>query len=207
MTLLICLNDNRCSPHIAAASANVPRKPSEALSNILTILIRECTENVRSIHRIPSIHTMNNSEAKKLNAVLAGLQRELNRHDRLSAAALGVGSAEDLQVLRMLLSEGPLRVGALAAQRSSSVATASARLDRLERRGYVVRERRPNDRRAVVAVLTDTGEKIAKLSRAQRTGSLRSLHDDVPVDQLAVVIDALTTGLESVRKPINQSPE
>ncbi len=150
---------------------------------------------------------MNNSEAKKLNAMLAGLQRELNRHDRLSAAALGVGSAEDLQVLRMLLSEGPLRVGQLAAQRSSSVATASARLDRLERRGYVVRERRPNDRRAVVAVLTDTGEKIAKLSRAQRTSSLRSLHDDVPVDQLEAIIDALITGLDSVRKPINQSPD
>ncbi len=92
-----------------------------------------------------------------------------------------------------------MRVGELAAQRSSSVATASARLDRLEKRGFIIRERRPNDRRAVVATLTDTGEKTAKLSRSHRTSALRHLDDDMPIDQLQPIIEALAEGVNSLR--------
>lgn len=151
----------------------------------------------RKNHQPP---VMKNAEAKQLNSILAQVQRELNRHDRLSAAALGIGSAEDLQMLRLLLSDGPMRVGELAARRSSSVATASARLDRLERRGLIIRERRPNDRRVVVATLTAEGEKTARLNQSQRTAALQPLDQNFPVGELAVVIDVLTESLDDARR-------
>ena len=133
---------------------------------------------------------MNSRQVKALGAALADLQTELNRADRLQAASLHVGTAEDLQVIRMLLATGPLRVGELASRRCSSVATVSARLDRLERRGYVLRERPPGDRRIVVAGLTEKGEEAAKASRREREALLRPL-DDVPVETFQQVVEAL----------------
>lgn len=138
---------------------------------------------------------MKNRKAYELGTVVADLQTELNRSDRLSAATLQVGSAEDLQVLRMLLAAGPLRVGEIASRRCSSVATVSARLDRLERRGLVLRERPPGDRRAVVARLTDNGERTAKSSRRLRVAALRQLDDDYPIETLRSLVEVLRANL------------
>lgn len=143
-----------------------------------------------------SVACMNNKEADRLNAVVAELQTELNRIDRLSAASLQVGSAEDLQVLRLLLANGAQRVGEIAARRCSSVATVSARLDRLERRGLVVRERLPDDRRAVVAKLTETGLATAKNSSRDRTTTLRRLSPGFPTDELQALVEVLAASLE-----------
>jgi DNA-binding MarR family transcriptional regulator len=112
---------------------------------------------------------------EELEAELAHLQTELNASDRAAAAALGVGTAEDLQVLRYLLREDPVRVGDLARIRGASVATVSARLDRLERRGFITRDRLPGDRRSVAAILTATGQSAAKSSRNRRLDALAQL--------------------------------
>lgn len=138
---------------------------------------------------------MNSKEAKELAVVIADLQTELNKADRLSAATLQVGSAEDLQVLRLLLSSGPLRVGEIASCRSSSVATVSARLDRLERRGLVVRERLPGDRRAVVASVTEVGSETAQASKREREKILRRLEAGFPAEQLRTLVDAFREGI------------
>jgi DNA-binding MarR family transcriptional regulator len=134
---------------------------------------------------------MTNNEAKKLEAALARLQTEINRLDRLTAATYQVGTAEDLQVLRLLRSDGPLRVGEIASQRASSVANISARLDRLEKRGLLTRERPPGDRRAVVAVLSDTGKELADRSRRDRVRALRPLSDDTSIATVQQVTEAL----------------
>lgn len=135
---------------------------------------------------------------EELAESVARLQTELNRADRAMAAELGVGAAEDLQVLRLLLSAGPLRIGDLAKRRWASVATASARLDRLERRGLVMRERTPADRRAVVARLTDAGEEAAAASREARLAALRPVAQDFPVQRLGALVDALAQTADAV---------
>jgi DNA-binding MarR family transcriptional regulator len=132
-------------------------------------------------------------ETDELADAVAALQTELNRADQAAATENDVGSAEDLQVLRLLLGTGPLRVGELARRRHVSVATASARLDRLEKRGLVVRERVPDDRRAVWARLTDTGRAVAAGSRDARYRALAPLASGFPIDRLR----ALTTALSS----------
>lgn len=132
--------------------------------------------------------------ATALEGAIARLQTELNRLDRLTAATLQVGSAEDLQVLRLLLSAGPRRVGEIASMRCSSVANISARLDRMERRGLVVRERLPGDRRAVVAVLTETGRDAAAHSQQERLRLLRPVSPNVDIESLDGMINALAEG-------------
>lgn len=124
---------------------------------------------------------------------VAALQTELNRADRAAAEQHAVGSAEDLQVLRLLLDVGPLRVGDLALRRTSLVATASARLDRLEKRGFVVRERVPDDRRAVWARLTETGRSAAEHSRDARYRTLAPLAPRFPIDHLRDLTIALSS--------------
>ncbi|MFT5530687.1 MAG: DNA-binding MarR family transcriptional regulator [Candidatus Poriferisodalaceae bacterium] len=126
-----------------------------------------------------------------LAVVVAQLQTTLNRADRAMADVLAVGSAEDLQVLRLLLAEAPLRVTELARRQSSSVATASARLDRLEKRELVLRERAPGDRRAVVVRLTTRGRRLATKSRASRLSALEPLAEHYPIEDLQHLIAAL----------------
>lgn len=127
----------------------------------------------------------------RLAAVASELQDRLNLSDRHDADELGVGGADDLQVLRLLADHGPLRVGELAERQSTSVATASARLDRLEKRGFVVRERVPSDRRVVQARLTPGGSRIAMTSRMRRRAELAGLADDFPIDELQRLVDAI----------------
>lgn len=123
---------------------------------------------------------------------VAELQTELNRSDRTAAEESRVGSAEDIQVLRLLLGTGPLRVGELARRRSASAATTSARLDRLEKRGFIARERVPDDRRAVWARLTEEGRSVAEASRAARHRALASLSPSFPIDAVRALTDALS---------------
>ena len=130
-------------------------------------------------------------EVDVLASVVAELQTALNRADRAMAEELDVGSAEDLQVLRLLADEGPMRVGDLARRRWSSIATASARLDRLDKRGLVARERTTDDRRAVLARLTPNGKRTAFNSRKQRSAALASVATSFPVEDLRKLVDAL----------------
>lgn len=147
--------------------------------------------SVRQLEQCDYALKMADADVHVLAVLVAELQTELNRADRATAAELDVGGAEDLQILRLLLSEGPQRVTDLARRRLSSLATASARLDRLERRGLIVRERIPDDRRAVVAHLTTQGEQAAIESRSARLDALRPIADGFPTDELRQLVDAL----------------
>ena len=135
---------------------------------------------------------MTDADVHALAMLVAELQTELNRADRATAAELDVGGSEDLQILRLLLFAGPLRVTDLARRRLSSLATASARMDRLEKRGLVVRERIPDDRRAVVVRLTSQGEQSAVASRSARLAALTPIAGGFPTDDLRQLINALS---------------
>ncbi len=134
------------------------------------------------------------SSVERLASLVADLQTELNRADRAAAGDLGVGSAEDLQVLRLLSSDGPLRVGELAKRRGSSMTTISGRLNRLEKKGLIERRRIPGDRRAMEVTLTAAGVEHARLSREQRMAALGTVADGYQLEALAELVAALRDG-------------
>ena len=65
-----------------------------------------------------------------------------------------------LVCLRQLVQQGPMTPGRLAREVSLSPATISGILDRLERRGYVTRSRRPEDKRQVLVAITTRGREL-----------------------------------------------
>nr|WP_301288476.1 MarR family transcriptional regulator [Natronospira proteinivora] len=67
-----------------------------------------------------------------------------------------------LVCMRQLVSGGAMTPGQLAREISLSPATISGILDRLERRGYLTRERRPEDKRQVLVQLTEDGRTVAE---------------------------------------------
>lgn len=98
---------------------------------------------------------------------------ELLDRDLKSVAGL---TLEDYEVL-LLLSEAEglrLRVGELSDRMLASRTRLSQRIDRLERRGLVRRERCPEDRRAINVILTDEGGRLQADTAPEHLMSVRS---------------------------------
>jgi DNA-binding MarR family transcriptional regulator len=90
---------------------------------------------------------------KRLSVAIKQSLRELRM--QLSLLNLGVGAhlalkEVDLDCLDLIASQGPLSPSALARRAGLHPATTTGILDRLERGGWVARERDPADRRGVV---------------------------------------------------------
>jgi DNA-binding MarR family transcriptional regulator len=84
----------------------------------------------------------------------------IGRHLESALAAVGVDQAE-AHVLSAL-ARGPMTVAALVEAVGVKRSTLTNILDRLERRGLVIREINPNDRRSFVVRPTRGGERAAK---------------------------------------------
>ena len=103
--------------------------------------------------------------------------------------------AADINVLANLADGAGRTVGALATATATKPSTLTSLLDRLTRRGYVVRETDLADRRSFVVVLTPEGLAAAKRA-AEAIADLerQALAAMTPVERAGfhAVIDALT---------------
>ncbi len=99
-------------------------------------------------------------EEKFLNSieeVLVALRRVIRAtdlHSKYLAKTTGL-TAPQILLLQTLRDQGEVTIGELANEVSLSQATVTTILDRLEKRGYVYRERSKEDKRKVHAYLTD----------------------------------------------------
>jgi MarR family transcriptional regulator, organic hydroperoxide resistance regulator len=75
-------------------------------------------------------------------------------------------AASEINVLANLAGRPPLPVGALAAATATRPTTLTSALDRLARRGYLVREVDPADRRSFLVSLTGAGQQAAAVVAA-----------------------------------------
>jgi MarR family transcriptional regulator, organic hydroperoxide resistance regulator len=103
--------------------------------------------------------------------------------------------AADINVLANLADGAGRTVGALATATATKPSTLTSLLDRLTRRGYLVRHSDPADRRSFVVVLTPDGLAAAK----RATGAIADLERQALVTVTSAqragfyaVIDALT---------------
>jgi MarR family transcriptional repressor of emrRAB len=85
----------------------------------------------------------------------------------LSARLAGLDlPASEINVLASLAGHRPLTVGALATATATRPTTLTSVLDRLARRGYVMRQVDPADRRSFLISLTSAGQQTAGIISA-----------------------------------------
>jgi DNA-binding MarR family transcriptional regulator len=131
---------------------------------------------------------------------LAELERELRtmgaRSVMLShaiASRLGISPA-DLETMDFLVTNGPLTAGRLAELTGLTTGAITGVVDRLERAGFVRRERDASDRRRVIVhLVADRARKIGKLFEplARAMADLYARYSD---EQLAAVVDFTRRG-------------
>jgi DNA-binding MarR family transcriptional regulator len=97
----------------------------------------------------------------------------------------------DLDCLDLISRDGPLSPSALARRAGLHPATMTGILDRLERGGWIIRDRDPDDRRAVaVRALPDRGAELFRLFAGMNT-RMDKLCADYSDDQLELLADFL----------------
>ncbi len=108
------------------------------------------------------------------------------------AARLGMSSA-DWKCLGLLGRHGPLTAGRLAELSGLTTGAITGVVDRLERAGYVRRERHPTDRRSVIVrplKLTAIKEKVAPIF-ASLGRAMKAVNRRYTKSELAVIEDFL----------------
>lgn len=73
-------------------------------------------------------------------------------------------SPEQIQVLKILSTQGPLSNGKLAEIQGVHKSAISTRLKKLEEKGLVASDKDPNDQRAKIVQLTSSGEEVLRKS-------------------------------------------
>ena len=116
---------------------------------------------------------------RDLNGHLVGLNHRVSSRVALRSV--------DLTCLDLVARYGPISPSALARRAGMHPATMTGILDRLERSGWLVRERDQADRRSVVVrVLPDRGNEIFRLYAGMR-GELNDICADYDVEQLETI--------------------
>ena len=140
------------------------------------------------------------SDRRRLTASIRQSLRELSIQLSLLNHQVGARAGlndVDLDCLDLIARQGPLSPGALAQRAALHPATVTGILDRLEEGGWVVRERDPSDRRAVV--VRALREKSAELSRlyAGMNSSMSGICSGYDDAGLRVVADFLRRTVEA----------
>ena len=93
--------------------------------------------------------------------ILMKAYRALAQVDAQSIAAAGLG-VSDFAVLEILLHKGPLPVNTIGRQVMLTSGSISTAIDRLEEKGFVLRQACPDDRRVTYVTLTTVGRTLIR---------------------------------------------
>lgn len=92
--------------------------------------------------------------------------------------------------LLVTLTDGPRRITELADSEALAQPTVTQLVDKLERRGLVVRERSAGDGRVVLVSITSDGRQQLEEAREQTRALMRSTMDELSDEELAELVAA-----------------
>jgi len=121
------------------------------------------------------------------------LLTELARRKDPSEPSTHELTTSQAQAIRLIILDGPQRIGSLAKALGVTMATASRTVDALVGAGLVHREPDPQDARAVRVVLTARGRKEHQLRYRRFVRALERLSDDLSEVERRQLADALET--------------
>lgn len=124
-------------------------------------------------------------DAARLRVAVLRLSRRLRKHD---VAGL---TPSQLSTLSSVGKCGPIRLGDLAAVERIAPSTLTRLVNVLEDRGYLLRQPAPEDARAYLVTVTESGEDVLERIRDEATSLLTEMIKTLPADQLAALEAAL----------------
>lgn len=124
-------------------------------------------------------------DAARLRVAVLRLSRRLRKHD------LAGLTPSQLSTLSSVGKSGPLRLGDLAAAERIAPSTLTRLVNVLEERGYLLRQPAPDDARAYLVTVTDSGNEVLERIRDEATSLLTEMMRNLPPDQLAALEAAL----------------
>jgi DNA-binding MarR family transcriptional regulator len=128
--------------------------------------------------------------ANAIQMELRDLLGQLSILNHWVSARLGLKDA-DLNCLELIGRLGPISPSALAKRAGVHPATMTGMLDRLERDGWIARDRDPADRRAVLLrVLSDRANELYRLYAGMRE-EMNEISSSYDAGELAVIHDFL----------------
>jgi DNA-binding MarR family transcriptional regulator len=135
------------------------------------------------------------AESERLAEGIIRLWGELQRRKTTTGEELSTAELTTPQAiaLRVVVREGPCRMGALAEALGVTVATASRTVDALAAQKLVRRERDPADARAVQVVATATGKREHLVRRKRFVAALGRLADDLSEHERRQLVESLET--------------
>jgi DNA-binding MarR family transcriptional regulator len=124
-------------------------------------------------------------DAARLRVAVLRLSRRLRKHD------LAGLTPSQLSTLSCVGKTGPVRLGDLAAAERIAPSTLTRLVNVLEDRGYLVRKPAPEDARAYLVTLTDSGNDALARIRAEATSMLTDILMTLTPEQMAALEAAL----------------
>ena len=119
----------------------------------------------------------------------------------------GTLSLVHLNVLMLLRARGPLTMTHLAELIDVSVASATGIVDRMEKKGVIVRRRSEEDRRVVEVLVDESGELIFSSMQAERQVRLNQLLAEIKDADLAALLQGLRAFGDARQRLMSQVPE
>ena len=140
-------------------------------------------------------------EPYEVTVRISRLALHIARHQEQVFGRLGLNRG-DVGVLSALRIAGPKQLSPTTLFKGLMLSSAgiTSRLDRLEKRGLVRRNRNPNDRRGVLVELTDAGRSVLDQAFKENTVAERDLVAGLnreEVRSLGVLLKKMLTGIES----------
>jgi DNA-binding MarR family transcriptional regulator len=124
-------------------------------------------------------------DAARLRVAVLRLSRRLRKHD------LAGLTPSQLSTLSSVGKIGPVRLGDLAAAERIAPSTLTRLVNVLEERGYLLRQPAPDDARAYLVTVTESGTEVLERIRDEATSLLTDMIRALPADQLAALEAAL----------------